>query len=289
MNLPRALILLLLAVSFLQGCSKSAPAGSNTSQATPLGLSEKAKLVEERIVNGEAANESDLQGLSSTELRILRNASFARHGRKYDSPGLGDYFGGRSWYKPRDDFDDKLLTPTDRANVKLILAAEQRAEVQVTIASADSSAAGSNPTPQSAPPGVTTAGGGDGQLTTERVQRAVDKLLDWTRKGGRAIVLGIQEVPGENSAKADIQFDGFQYNANWEGSPVSKEKQTPPEPSINDPKFNEKRMRLATEGTSVKRFSGRGVGVLKHYNDGRWVLTSVGFDWVGVTGNAEIR
>jgi YARHG domain len=290
MKRPHTLILLLLVLTCFQGCStKSRPVtDSTTAQASALSLSEKGKLAEERIVNGEVVSEGDLQGLASTELRILRNASFARHGRKYDSPGLGDYFGGRSWYRPRDDYNDTLLTASDRANVKLIAAAEQTASTS-TIPNPEGQTASSNPTPPLTPPGATTPESGGGQLTTEKVQRAVDMVLDWTRKGGRATVLGVQELPRENAARADIQFDGFQYNADLQGSPVSKDKKTPPSPDINDPKFSEKRLRLATEGTRVVRFSGRGVGILKHFNDGRWVLTAVHFDFVGLTGNIEIR
>jgi len=254
-----------------------------------LSLSEKGKSVEERIVNGENLAESDLQSLSPTELRILRNACFARHGRKYDSAGLGEYFNNRPWYKAREDYNDNLLTGSDRANVKSILAAEQRGGASTT-ANANSSTASSNqPTPQQPVMTTAKAEGGGGQLTTDKVQRAVDKALDWTRKGGGASVLGIQEVPQENAARADVRFDGFQYNANVEGSPVSKDKTTPPEPSINDPRFYEKMTQHGLGAVQVKRFSGRGTAILKHYNDGRWVLTGVQFDWVGVNANIELR
>ncbi len=292
MNWPRALILLLLGLSCFQGCSKSRPpSDSNTAQASTLSLSEKGKTVEERIVNGEAVNESDLQGLASTELRILRNASFARHGRKYDSPGLGDYFSNRSWYKAQDDYNDSLLTAADRANVKLILTAEQRGGTGTTANANSSSASSSNQSPSQSQPVVTTTQpqGGAGQLTTDKVQRAVDKALDWTRKGGGATVSGIQEFPQENAARADVRFDGFQYNANVEGSPVSKDKTTPPEPSINDPRFYEKMTQHGLGAVQVKRFSGRGTAILKHYNDGRWVLAGVQFDFVGVNANIEVR
>jgi hypothetical protein len=107
--------------------------------------------------------------------------------------------------------------------------------------------------------------------------------------GGGATVLGIQELPQENAARADIRFDGFQYNADGAGSPVSKDKKTPPKPNVNDPRFYEKMLKHGLEATQVKRFSGKGVGILKHYSDGRWVLTEVHFDFVGVNANIEIR
>lgn len=126
-------------------------------------------------------------------------------------------------------------------------------------------------------------------LSAEKVQAAVDKALDWTRKGGRATVLGIQELPQENAARVDVQFDNFQYNADMYGMPVDKNQKAPPEPDVRDPKFYEKMYQNRVGQTQVKRFSGRGAGALVHYNDGRWVLTEVHFDLVGVTRKIELN
>ena len=117
----------------------------------------------------------------------------------------------------------------------------------------------------------------------------MDKTLDWTRKGGGATVLGIQELPQENAARADIRFDGFQYNANGAGTPVSKDKKGPPEPAINDPNYYQKMAEYGTGQMQVKKFSGKGVGILKHYNDGRWVLTEVHFDFEVLKADLEIQ
>jgi hypothetical protein len=291
MNRRQTTAMLFILLTLPAGCSKSSQAtNSNVAVGMPLVLTDKAKLVEERLVNGETVSESDVQGLSSTELRILRNASFARHGRKYDSPGLGDYFNKRTWYKPREDYNDNLLTVADKANVKLILAAEQRAGTTTT-PNANSSAAISTQPPPPTQPVVTTAqpGGGGGQLTTDKVQRAVDKALDWTRKGGRATVLGIQETPRENAARADVRFDGFQYNANSYDMPISKDQKTPPEPDVRDPKWSEKMYQNRAGQVHTETYSGQGNGILKHYNDGRWVLTGVQFGLHGVNSNIEIR
>ncbi len=126
-------------------------------------------------------------------------------------------------------------------------------------------------------------------LSVDKVQRAVDKALDWTRKGGGATVSGIQELPQENAARADIRFDGFQYNADGAGTPVSKDKQGPPKPAINDPAYYRKMAEYGLGQTQVKMYSGTGIGILKHYNDGRWMLTEVHFDFEGVRANIEIQ
>jgi hypothetical protein len=145
--------------------------------------------------------------------------------------------------------------------------------------SASASPAGSQPKrPAERPP-----------LSVEKTQVAVDKVLDWTRKGGTATVLGIQEMPNENAARADIRFDNFQYNADMYGTPADKNKKAPPEPDIRDPKYYEKMYQNRVGQMQVKRFSGRGVGILKHYNDGRWVLTEVQFDFVGLSRNIELN
>ncbi len=110
---------------------------SQTSAST-LTLSEKGQQIEEKILRGESLSASDLEGFSTPELRILRNVHFARYGRKYDKGGLGDYFFTRPWYKPRDDYNESMITSNDKGNVNLILAAENTAKNE-NVTSANSS------------------------------------------------------------------------------------------------------------------------------------------------------
>jgi predicted nucleic acid-binding Zn ribbon protein len=98
--------------------------------ASTLTLGEKAEQIEQKILRGESLSATNLEGLSTSELRILRNVHFARYGRKYEKPGLGDYFSSRPWYKPNDSFNDKMLTSIDKANVALILSLEQPSNLQ---------------------------------------------------------------------------------------------------------------------------------------------------------------
>lgn len=81
---------------------------------------------EAKVVRGTPLDESDLATLSREEMRRLRNAVYARHGRTFDSVDLQRYFDSRPWYKPRYDYNESDLTQTDRANIQLIQTIEAR-------------------------------------------------------------------------------------------------------------------------------------------------------------------
>jgi YARHG domain/F5/8 type C domain len=94
--------------------------------ATTAGAPGAAPRAESKIVGGELLSSDDLLGLSPAELRRLRNAVFARHGRVFESPELQQYFNSRPWYSPRASFSDAQLTANDRANIELLKTAEER-------------------------------------------------------------------------------------------------------------------------------------------------------------------
>ena len=79
------------------------------------------------IVRGDPVTPGGLAGLSPDDLRLLRHATSARHGRAFDSPELQSHFASRPWYQRRADFSEEALTPTDRENLALIRAAEAAA------------------------------------------------------------------------------------------------------------------------------------------------------------------
>lgn len=70
---------------------------------------------------------SELEKLSNHDLFIARNEIYARHGRKFKSSELQQYFGSKSWYTPTiesDDFADSMLSDIELANARLMLEIE---------------------------------------------------------------------------------------------------------------------------------------------------------------------
>lgn len=67
---------------------------------------------------------SDVSGLPKSELRILRNAIYAMHGRRFKSKDLAEYFAQYDWYTPFYDEVEDQLNSTERENIKIIKAYE---------------------------------------------------------------------------------------------------------------------------------------------------------------------
>ena len=64
--------------------------------------------------------EADLRGKSKQELRFLRNEIYARHGYKFNTRDLQEYFSEKDWYSPQYDDVDHLLNDFERENIKFI-------------------------------------------------------------------------------------------------------------------------------------------------------------------------
>lgn len=65
--------------------------------------------------------DSDLQYLNKAQLRILRNTIYARHGRKFASADLRNYFSRFSWYNPiYDEISPNALSQIEKHNIQLI-------------------------------------------------------------------------------------------------------------------------------------------------------------------------
>ena len=76
--------------------------------------------------------ETMLRGLSLHELRLLRNEIYARHGRIFKTMWIQQYFGGQSWYDPKEDFKDEELSGPDKTNVETIVAYENKLHDQIS-------------------------------------------------------------------------------------------------------------------------------------------------------------
>jgi hypothetical protein len=70
--------------------------------------------------------EDKLKGLSMMELRMLRSEFWARRGKKFDAPGIRQYFEWRDWYKPARNQKTVKLNKIEEQNVKLIEAYEAK-------------------------------------------------------------------------------------------------------------------------------------------------------------------
>lgn len=113
-----------------------------SSNAAPTETAEEKKEEKTEETNGDyviaASNQrlltdADLDGLSLREVNYAKNEIYARHGRKFASKELQDYFGSKSWYQPKyegKEFDanysGRLLSETEKKNAEFLKAAENR-------------------------------------------------------------------------------------------------------------------------------------------------------------------
>lgn len=82
---------------------------------------------------------------------------------------------------------------------------------------------------------------GAGKLTTNRAQNTLNKWM--SGRSGSVEVLGVQEFPQQNNAKADLRFTNLPVkDAIW---------------------------------GRADTYSGSGTAIFTHYSDGRWVLTEI--------------
>ena len=66
---------------------------------------------------------SDIYMLSNEDIRIAKNEIYARHGRKFSSEDLQQYFSQLPWYQGTiepDQFDENSLNEIERANVNFL-------------------------------------------------------------------------------------------------------------------------------------------------------------------------
>lgn len=88
--------------------------GSNYSSGTSYGLPNYDWL------SSRKATYSDVANLSRSELRIMRNYIYARHGYKFKSYDLANYFAQYPWYQPLYSNVEYDLNSVEKSNVKFI-------------------------------------------------------------------------------------------------------------------------------------------------------------------------
>ncbi|MDZ7963242.1 MAG: YARHG domain-containing protein [Aulosira sp. DedQUE10] len=105
-------------------------AGTSTPDTTPSTTPvSNATATDYSWLSQRPVTDADLQGKDALELDIMRNWMFAVHGRRFDTPGIQDYFNQQPWYKPTHsakDFPSKLLSPLERRNVDYIAKYQDR-------------------------------------------------------------------------------------------------------------------------------------------------------------------
>lgn len=114
-----------------QSLAPSAPveAPAPAKQEDTASIPEHLTKVEGYLVDpGRVISDAELKGRSKAELRVMRNEIYARHGKAFESPDLKAYFTAKSWYAPNPDYDDAMLTDTDKQNVKILQEREDGAQ-----------------------------------------------------------------------------------------------------------------------------------------------------------------
>ena len=76
------------------------------------------------IITGRLLNTTYLSRFSKDELRLMRNEILARHGWKFQSKDLQEYFGKQSWYSPVADNKTIKLNIIEQTNVQMIKSEE---------------------------------------------------------------------------------------------------------------------------------------------------------------------
>jgi len=64
--------------------------------------------------------ETDVEGLTSWDLKVMRNEIFARHGYIFKTAEMTTYFSQKSWYTPIYDDVTNLLSAIEKKNVEFI-------------------------------------------------------------------------------------------------------------------------------------------------------------------------
>lgn len=90
-----------------------------------------------------------------------------------------------------------------------------------------------------------------GTLTDGSAQAAINQ---WLAGDGQVRIVGVQEVPAESGARADIVLSGFVWNA---------------------PKNDAVTAYVMGPGGGKRTYNGAATAIFIHYTDGRWLLSQI--------------
>lgn len=128
-----------------------------------------------------------------------------------------------------------------------------------------------------------------GSPTKSNVESAVTTMLNPYKLGGSFSVEGVQELPQQNAATADLKFDQFRFAVTNDGRIIEASKyKTPPDLSKRNPTAPLPSMEEMFPPRE-RSYSGRGTATIKRYNDGRLVVESISWGEYGLRGNVEIK
>ena len=84
---------------------------------------------------------NDVCRISNADIRVAKNEIYARHGRKFSSTDLQEYFAQMPWYRGTiepDQFDENSLNEIERANVSFLDQEYQRGTGNYTVSATNS-------------------------------------------------------------------------------------------------------------------------------------------------------
>lgn len=111
-----------------KGPEKPAPTAAPATEATKKSDKQSSSSSGHYVLDGSDSRlvqKSELSGMNEKELTLALNEIYARHGRRFKSTELQQYFDAQSWYRGTispERFDDNVLTEIEEANVRTILA-----------------------------------------------------------------------------------------------------------------------------------------------------------------------
>ena len=138
---------------------------------------------------------SGLTGLILYEIKIMKNEILARHGNKFKTATMIEYFSQQSWYVPKNDDVTNLLSEVEKSNIAMLAVLEKKS------ASGSSSRnsrtgnqqhdtpPGETPPPPPPPPGENVS-------STEEIIVQESPKEEYHKDNGREIFTVVEEQPG---------------------------------------------------------------------------------------------